>query len=363
MKNIGYRPSEIDPCLFINEKSDGTKAFVIIYVDDGAIFGTHRDIQRTLNALSNSFKVKDLGPLKHFVGCHVIESSQTTEKLYIHQPKLIKHLEGDFGALIKRSERIYKTPAGPKTVVMRPEPGDPLISKTDQTTYRSGVGMLLYLVKHSRPEISNAVRELSKVGDGATKAHWKDLMRTIKYVIDTKDRGLKINPRYPDNSTYVLEGITDSEYAGDRDTRISVYGYVIYFCGAPIAWKSKSGKSVTLSSTEAEYFAISEVAKELLFIKQTIESMGIQVQLPIKIKTDNVGAIYLSNNYTTSQRTKHIDIRTHFVRQHIEDGIFKIEFVRSADNDADIYTKNTSEEIFNKHASKNVEPINFMIEQ
>ena len=292
-----------------------------------------------------------------------MESSQTPNKLYIHQPKLIKHLEGDFGALIKRTEKFFKTPAGPKTVIMRPEAGDPLISKSDQTVYRSGVGMLLYLVKHSRPEISNAVRELSKVGDGATKSHWKDLMRTIKYVIDTKDRGLKIRPLYPDNSTYTLEGITDSEYAGDRDTRISVYGYVIYFCGAPIAWKSKSGKSVTLSSTEAEYFAISEVAKELLFIKQTIESMGIQVQLPIKIKTDNVGAIYLSNNYTTSQRTKHIDVRTHFVRQHIEDGIFKIAFVKSAENDADIYTKNTSEEIFNKHASKNVEQVNFMIEQ
>ena len=276
---------------------------------------------------------------------------------------MIKHLEGDFGSLVKQTEKLFKTPAGPKTIIMRPEPGDPLISKTDQTIYRSGVGMLLYLVKHSRPEISNAVRELFKVGDGATKSHWKDLMRTIKYVIDTKFRGLKVEPKYPENLTYTLEGITDSEYAGDRDTRISVYGYIIYFCGAPIAWKSKSGKSVTLSSTEAEYFAISEVAKELLFIKQIMDSMGIHVQLPIKIKTDNVGAIFLSNNYTTSQRTKHIDIRTHFVRQHIEDGIFKIEFVKSTNNDADIFTKNTTEEIFNKHADKNVEPINFMIEQ
>ena len=296
------------------------------------------------------------------MGCHIIEDQALPNQLFIHQPKLIKHLQGEFGTLIKNTNKVFKTPAGPKTVIMRPEKGDPLISSVEQTTYRSGVGMLLYLVKHSRPEISNAVRELSKVGDGATKAHWKELMRTIKYVIDTKNVVLKIKP-YQDNSTYVLEGITDSEYAGDRDTRISVYGYVIYFCGAPIAWKSKSGKSVTLSSTEAEYFAISEVAKELLFIKQTIESMGIKIELPIKIKTDNVGAIYLSNNYTTSQRTKHIDIRTHFVRQHIEDGIFKIEFIRSTNNDADIFTKNTTEDLFNKHAAKNVEDMKFMIEQ
>lgn len=248
---------------------------------------------------------------------------------------------------------------------MRPQEGDPLISTSDQTIYRSGVGMLLYLVKHSRPEISNAVRELSKVGDGATKAHWKDMMRTIKYVLDTKDIGLKIHPTswnkelctFNNETPFVLEGVVDSEYAGDRDTRISVFGYVIYLNNAPISWKSKSGKSVTLSSTEAEYYAISEVAKELLFAKQLIESMGYGVLLPIKIKTDNVGAIYLSNNYTSSQRTKHIDIRTHFVRQHIECGTFIIEFVKSVENDADIFTKNTSEDIFNAHANKLVKHV------
>jgi hypothetical protein len=151
-----------------------------------------------------------------------------------------------------------------------------------------------------------------------------------------------------------LKGVSDSEYAGDKDTRISVYGYILYFCGAPIAWKSKAGKSVTLSSTEAEYFALSEVAKEAIFAKQVIESMGIEIIFPITIHVDNVGAIYLANNYATSQRTKHIDIRTHFVREFIEDGIIKIVFVRTDDNDADIFTKNTSEELFTKHSGKNV---------
>jgi hypothetical protein len=217
--------------------------------------------------------------------------------------------------------------------------------------------MLLYLVKHSRPDISNAVRELSKVCDGATRSHWKALMRTIQYVLKTESIGLKIRPRKP-NGSFVLEAVSDSDYAGDKDTRISVYGYVIYFCGVPVSWKSKSGKSVTLSSTEAEYFAISECAKELIFIKNVMESMGIKIQLPIEIKVDNVGAIYLANNYTTGQRTKHIDVRVHFFRQYIEEGILKIVFVRSEDNDADIMTKNTTEEIFEKQSEKLVGDIN-----
>ena len=101
-------------------------------------------------------------------------------------------------------------------------------------------------------------------------------MRTIKYVIDTKSYCLIINPIKRQDGFY-LEGLSDSEYAEDRDTRISVYGYIIYFCGSPIAWKSKSGKSVTLSSTEAEYFATSEIAKEVIFAKNVIESIGIKI--------------------------------------------------------------------------------------
>ena len=90
-----------------------------------------------------------------------------------------------------------------------------------------------------------------------------------------------------------MEGISDSEFAGDKDTQISVYGYILYFCGAPISWKSKSRKRITLSSTEAEYFAVSEVAKEVIFAKQVLESIGIKLVLPITVKCDNFGATYL----------------------------------------------------------------------
>jgi len=112
------------------------------------------------------------------------------------------------------------------------------------------------------------------------------------------------------------------------------------------------GRSVTLSSTEAEYVSISELAKEILFVKQVLEEMGIELEYPIVIEVDNVGAIYLANNHTTSQRTKHVDTRYHFVRNYIEDGILKIVFVRSEDNDADVFTKNTVIELFLKHRKK-----------
>jgi hypothetical protein len=172
----------------------------------------------------------------------------------------------------------------------------------------------------ARFDISNAVRELSKVADGVTMAHWKLLLCNIKHVITTKYIALKLKPnanKYhffmegtpTEDKGLTLGGTRDSKFGTDPDWRISVFGYYIYFCEALIAWKSKDGKSVTLSSTEAEYVALSAITKEVMFVKQVLETMGIKLNLPILVKVDNVGAIYLSNNHSLSQQTKHIDIR------------------------------------------------------
>ena len=150
---------------------------------------------------------------------------------------------------------------------------------------------------------------------------------------------------------WALEALSDSDFASDKETRISVFGYIIYFCGIPIAWRSKGMKSVVLSTTEAEYMAMSEVVKELIFIVKLPQKMNIEVELPITVHVDNVGAIWLSNNRTTGDRTKHIDIRTSFVKEYQEDGKI-IKFVKSEDNEADIFTKNTTNVIFHNHQKK-----------
>ena len=119
---------------------------------------------------------------------------------------------------------------------------------------------------------------------------------------------------------WALKALSDSDFASDKETRISVFGHIKNFCGIPIAWRSKGMKSVVLSTTEAEYMELSEVVKELKFIVQLLQTMNIEVELPITVHVDNVGAIWLSNNRTTSDRTKHIDIRTSFVKEYQEDG-------------------------------------------
>jgi hypothetical protein len=218
--------------------------------------------------------------------------------------------------------------------------------------------MLLYLLKHSRPDLSNCVRELANVMDGAAPAHSKALFRTIKYVIDTQNKSLVLKPTVSTNEEFILRGLCDSDYAGDRDTRRSVSGYVVYLNDALISWKSKGQRQVTLSSTEAEYVAIADICIELVFVKMLIESLGLKVMLPIQVQGDNIGAIFLAGNSTSGQRTRHIDIRYHYVRELVEQGIINISFVKTLENDADVYTKNLSADLFNKHTDKYMEELN-----
>ena len=111
MEGIGYVASPIDPCLFIKKKEGQDPSFIIIYVDDGGIIGTPKDVKEVIEGLSKEFKIKSLGKMEHFVGCHIIEKENQT---WIHQPKLLKNLNKHFGSLIT-SERSYKTPGAPKT--------------------------------------------------------------------------------------------------------------------------------------------------------------------------------------------------------------------------------------------------------
>ena len=149
-----------------------------------------------------------------------------------------------------------------------------------------------------------------------------------------------------------MECFTDSDYAGDPVSQRSVTGYIIYMHGVPICWKSSSKKSVTLSSCEAEWVALSEAVKDIIFIINLCDSMQIKIQLPVTVRVDNIGAIFMTQNVTTISRTKHVDVRGKYVKEYAEDGVIKIVFVRSEDNDSDIMTKNLASELYGKHSKK-----------
>ena len=287
--------------------------------------------------------------LADYLGCEFHMNKERTRG-WLGQPSIIKSLEQKFGERAMK-ERLSLTSGTPRFTARRIENPEDKVNPQDHEIYRSGVGTLRYLTKHSRPDICNPVRELSKTMDAPAPVHLKEMYKVIRHVLSTKGYGLKFELR-KDIIKWALKALSDSDFASDKETRISVFGYIIYFCGIPIAWRSKGMKNVVLSTTEAEYMALSEVVKVLKFIVQLLQTTNIEVELPITVHVDNVGAIWLSNNRTTSDRTKHIDIRTSFVKEYQEDGKIIIKFVESEENEADIFTKNTTNVIFSNHQKK-----------
>jgi hypothetical protein len=346
MERRGFERTHVDSCLLKRKDESGT-VLICVYVDDCLITGDRTAIHNAINDIESTFETRRVGTLNEYIGCTFLDMKNGSIKLI--QPDMIKKMEKTFGGYMA-DIRDTNTPMGPGLTVIRPNDGDKRVDQLNQREFRSGVGMLLYLVKHSRPDLSNAVRELSKVMDGATNDHLNLLHRVVKFVLSTRDRGILMKP-VPEKGVVAY---VDSDYAGDKENRKSISGYLIYLHGVPIAWKSKQQGGVTLSSSEAEYYAISEVATELKFIAMIMEFIEIELSEPMKVYVDNIGAIHLANNASSGVRTKHIDTRIHFVRELTQgdNKLLDIEFVRSEENQSDTFTKNTTSELFWKHTNK-----------
>ena len=133
-------------------------------------------------------------------------------------------------------------------------------------------------------------------------------------------------------------------------TRLSISGYILFVLGVPIVWKSKGQATVALLSAEVEYYTLSEAAKEVKFVVQLLETMGIRVEKPVIVHVDNM--IYMAENKVISSRMKHIDIRRHFIQECVVDGVLKIQFVWLENNTVNIFTKNTSNHTHHSHADQ-----------
>ena len=349
IEKMRFEKCLIDQCL-LSRKGESGILIICLYIDDTMIVGNEIEIKKFKEEIKLHFKTKEEGEMKDYVGCMI---QKKNDEIFLHQSDLIDKLKKEFGEELNEIKKV-ETPAIAGEGIVMGEGDEKIEDSKKHTKYRSGVGMLLFLVKYSRPDISNAVRELSKANLGPNPAHYKKLLRVIKYVIDSKQRALhyKMTETDKNQEKWEIKAYGDSDFAGDKDKRLSVTGFCIYIYGCLVSWKSHGQKTVALSSTEAEYIAISELCAEILLIKSILEFLKIEIKLPIIVHCDNIGAIYLGHNAKLSQRTKHIDVKHHFVREYVEKGLIKILFVKSEENDADIWTKNVKQETYDKHTSK-----------
>jgi hypothetical protein len=349
LKDIGFVQSKSDQCLFVRRNGLGI-VLLIVYVDDCAASGSKAALKQMLEEIKKAdltFTVEE--NLRDYLSCEIVFNKDKS-KAWLGQPHMVKKIKKTFAETVAKLPK-YKTPGTPGVGLVRAKEGEQVATAEEHSIYRSGVGMLLYLVKHSRPDIANAVRELTKCLIGPHPAAMKEMYRVIKFVLDTQSIGLRIEPKMKEKQVlFLLRGYCDSDWAGDKDNRKSVSGFVLFFCGVLIMWRSRQQVSVALSSAEAEFVSVGELAKEICFVVQILLSIGVPVQMPVTIYVDNMGAIFMSRNASSSTRTRHMDVKWRFLNDLTDGEVVELIFVKSADNRSDMKTKNVSGDIYSRHS-------------
>ncbi|CAM9853869.1 unnamed protein product [Chrysoparadoxa australica] len=214
-------------------------------------------------------------------------------------------------------------------------------------SYRTVVGALLWLSTSCRPDITSAVRQVSQHVTNPGKEHWQAAKRILRYLHGTAAMGIT----YHRSTTQELPAIhahADADYAGDTETRKSVSGGVIYLAGGAIAWLSRKQSLVTLSSTESELVALTEVSKTVLWLRQVGSQMGFSTAATW-LGEDNQSALFISSNQASIKRSRHIDIRFHWVRQEVELEHIQLYYLQSDRNTADALTKQLDRDLLHKH--------------
>jgi hypothetical protein len=215
-------------------------------------------------------------------------------------------------------------------------------NSVDQTVYRSMIGSLLYLCA-SRPDSMLSVCMCARFQANPKEVHLRAVKRIMRYLVYTHKFGLW----YPKGSTFDLIGYSDADYAGCKFDRKSTSGTCQFLRRSLVSWASKKQNSLALSTVEAEYIAAGYCCVQLLWMRKTLRDYGYKLS-KVHLLCDNESAIRMADNLVEHRRTKHIDIRYHFLRDHQQKGDIEIAYVSTHNPLADIFTKPLDEKTFSK---------------
>ena len=343
LERIGFKASKIDECLFYR----GATIF-IVYVDDGIFFDKNKDnINVAIRELKdNGYDIEDKGDIADYLGVNVTRLGNNLIEL--SQPHLIKQLLNDTN-LTNKKFKPPPTPAKSSKILQRFENATDFDNRWH---YRSVIGKLNFLEKTSRPDIAYAVHQCARFCENPKKEHAEAVEHLIKYLSGTANKGIYIQP----SGDPVLYVYADADFSGnwnkstapeDSSTAKSRTGYFISFANCPIIWISKLQTQVALSTTEAEYIALSQSLRDAIPLMQIIQELRENKIVYIDDKArvhcrcfeDNTGALELANVPKLRPRTKHINLVYHHFRDHVRKGLVKIFPISTSEQIADILTK------------------------
>lgn len=331
MRSLGMTRAESDWGVFF--KHIGTDILILAaHVDDCTITGSNSSlIAKFKQQVAARFKLTDLGPVASLLGMKVTRDRVARTISFSHE-SYVDAILMKYNFVDMKPSSIPMDPNLPLSHSQSPKtPNESAQMKN--IPYREAVGSLMHLAVGTRPDIAFAVSTVAQFGANPGMPHWEAVKKIYRYLLGTKTLALTFG-----NSQHGLEGYTDADGAS-QEHRHAVSGYAFLLDGGAVSWSSKKQELVTLSTTEAEYVAATHAAKEAVWLRRFISEIFRPLTQATVLHCDNQSAIALAKSGAFHARTKHIDIRYHFIRFSVEKGSISLVYCPTDDMTADTLTK------------------------
>lgn len=333
----GFKNILSEPNIYINTD---LKLIICVYVDDLAVLGTSEEnILSFIKDLKKEIDIKIIGPIKDYLG---IEVDYNREKgiMRLTQVKYIEKIIQKYA----KGKMLTKYIPLAKSIKLEPNTSRATVNQTKW--YQGAIGSLLFLALATRPDICFAVIKLARFSINPSEIHINCVLNIFWYLYKNMNIGIIYTKNH--FSSRYISGYCDSDWAGDVSTFKSTTGWIFFLANGPISWKSKLQSVHAQSSTEAEYIAAAHAAREAQWIISLLKEIGFYHQKQLALYIDNKGANDISKNPVFHERTKHIALKYHYIRELVEKGIINLILIPTEKQIADGFTKPLDKNLFRK---------------
>lgn len=346
VKEFGFSKSKDEPCVYVRA-SGSAVVFLVLYVDDILLIGSDvTTLQEVKTWLGSCFSMKDMGEAAYILGIKIYRDRSKrliglSQSTYIDKVlkrfKMQDSKKGNLPMLHGMALSKSQCPSSQKE-----------LEEMSRVPYASAVGSIMYAMLCTRPDVSYALSMTSRYQANPGQSHWVAVKNILKYLRRTKEMFLV----FGGSEELRVTGYSDASFQTDKDDCRSQSGFVFLLNGGAISWRSSKQDTVADSTTESEYIAASEAAKEAVWMKKFIQDLGVvpSIANPIEIFCDNEGAVALAKEPRAHRRTRHIARKYHFIRDIIENGDIVVSRVPTEGNLADPLTKPLSQVKHDSHA-------------
>ena len=343
--DMGFKATVSDPSLYSKRSRSGRLMMIYRFVDD--MQGSHHmddgaEFQQSVKLLQDRFRIKQLQTATWMLGMRIVRDRKARTITLDQELYVTKALE-KFGL---EQCRVVSTP---EMVGATHDTHASLDEPTDIQRYMEMTGTLMYAAISTRPDIAHAVHYLASHMQEPRQRHMRAAERVFRYLAGTKDVGLVFGSRNGDTvgdsrgrKAQVQVDVcafSDADWANDKGDRKSVSGWVAKLNGDSVSWSSKKQRVVALSTCEAELYAEAAAIQEVLWLRGLMEELGLHTHTGSIVYGDNQSTLAVSKNGVKGERTKHVDVKYHFVTQTVEQGAVKLRWVPTTQQQADLFTK------------------------